>query len=217
VSGDAVNYLIIGGLGGALPILIIGLLLCLRLRRRRSVRGASPLLPRVSSDAPSSSTADHSTADESHDTGVAWTPRLVTKPTPVRAARRDAGSASWIPQLQPQAVAGPSHAVSPEAEAARNVVTQNEKGEIVLGYQDPHEADAIRQLQHHAFDALAGSRRESTARLEDIPTIPALVMEVAAEPGDVHMQVAALQGEIHRLRAALIVHTEEEDTPPAYH
>jgi hypothetical protein len=229
VTGYAVTNtnLIIGVVGGALLVLIIALLLGLRLRRRRSGRGAPPLLPHVSSDVQSSSTADHSSTNDhsslNYETSVAWTPRqLVTEPTPVRAARRegpppDAGSASWIPQLQPQAVAGPSHVVSPEAEAARNVVTQNEKGEIVLGYQDPHEADAMRQLQHHAFDALAGTRREPTPRLEDVPRTPAPVMEVAAEPEDVHMQVAALQGEIHRLRAALIVRTEEQDTPPAYH
>jgi hypothetical protein len=108
-------------------------------------------------------------------------------------------------------MAGPSHPVS--VPVSRDVVSQNEKGEIVLRYEDPQETDTIRQLQQHAFAALAVPRRASVSN----PSLPAQETQEAENVRD--QEVAALQGEIHRLRAALVVRTEDEpevETPPAY-
>jgi hypothetical protein len=186
-----------------LPI-VFGVLSWLRYRRRRAALLAPPLLPRATADIQISDTRTFSSAasSQSHGSFPGYPQPYYPNPAVTGDAR-----GPWTEQ-QP-AMAGPSHPVS--VPASRDVVSQNEKGEIVLRYEDPQETDAIRQLQQHAFAAITVPRRASVSN-------PPILSQEAQGAEDVRDQeVAALQGEIQRLRAALVVRTEDEvETPPAY-
>jgi hypothetical protein len=120
--------------------------------------------------------------------------------------------------ISPSEVEAALH-VHAEKNAQHDVLTRNEKGEMVLGFHSPEVEDLARGQQQRALASFtptqtsAEGRRPSGFEREGPPSQP-----TSDGDGDAESRVAALQGEVHRLRAELLERDEREDSerPPAY-